>query len=188
MSAAASTPKARLARFALVAPLALFAAFLIVVGFGLRHDPHREVRSALIGQPAPVFDLPGYDATHPGLATSDLAHGTVTVVNIFASWCLPCRVEAPQLAQLARQGVVVHGLAIKDSPDGLATFFRNYGNPYRRIGRDDDGRAQIGWGSSGVPETFVIDGKGIVRHQHIGEIRADDVPGLLSEIAKAARQ
>ena len=175
----------RMGRLAVLAPVTLFAAFLIVVGFGLRHDPHREVRSALIGKPVPAFDLAGYDATHPGLASRDLARGQVTVVNVFASWCLPCRVEAPQLAALASQGVVVHGLAIKDSADGLGTFFRNYGNPYRRIGMDADGRAQIAWGSAGVPETFVIDGKGVVRHQHIGEIRADEVPGLLAEIAKA---
>ncbi len=175
----------RLGRFALLAPLALFAAFLIVVGFGLRHDPHHEVRSALIGHPAPAFDLPGYDATHPGLATADLAHGTVTVVNIFGSWCLPCRVEAPQLAALAAQGVVVHAIALNDTPDALATFFRNYGNPFRRIGMDSSGKTQIAWGSSGVPETFVIDGHGIVRSQHIGELRADEVPGFLAEIARA---
>jgi len=175
----------RLGRFALLAPLALFAAFLIVVGFGLRHDPHHEVRSALIGRPAPAFDLPGYDATHPGLSSTDLARGTVTVVNVFGSWCLPCRIESPQLAALTKEGVVVHGLAIHDTHDGLATFFRNYGNPFRRIGLDDSGKAQIAWGSSGVPETFVIDGHGIVRHQHIGEIHADDVPELMREIVKA---
>ncbi len=175
----------RLGRFALLAPLTLFGAFIIVVGFGLRHDPHHEVRSALIGHPAPAFDLPGYDPTHPGLASSDLAHGNVTVVNVFASWCLPCRVESPQLAMLASQGVVVHAIAIHDTHDGLASFFRNYGNPFRRIGLDDSGKAQIAWGSSGVPETFIVDGKGIVRLQHIGEIRADDMPDLMREIARA---
>lgn len=175
----------RTGRLALFAPLTLFAAFLLVVGFGLRRDPHHQVVSALVGHPAPQFDLPGYDATHPGLATADLAHGNVTVVNIFASWCLPCRVESPQVAALAAQGVVVHGIAIKDTPQALATFFTNYGNAFRRIGMDNSGKAQIAWGSSGVPETFIVDGRGIVRHQHIGEIRADELPGIMSEIAKA---
>ena len=184
---AAATPAARgLGRAALLAPLVLFAAFLLVVGFGLRRDPHYTVRSALIGKPAPPFDLPGYDATHPGLSNADLAHGGVSVVNVFGSWCIPCRVESPQLAALAKTGVPVHAIAVHDSADGLATFFRNYGNPYRRIGMDADGRAQIAWGSSGVPETFVVDGRGIVRAQHIGAVSDDDLPGLVADI-RAAR-
>lgn len=172
-------------RLALLAPLVLFAAFLIVVIYGLKHDPKTVVRSALIGHPVPVFDLPGYDATHPGLSSADLAHGNVTLVNVFASWCLPCRVESPQLKALADRGVVVHAIAIRDTPADLAVFFRNYGNAFRRIGLDDAGKIQIALGSSGVPETFVIDGRGIVRYQHVGEIRADQLPDLLAEIGKA---
>jgi len=172
-------------RLALLAPLTLFAAFLIVVIYGLRHDPKTVVRSALIGKPVPTFDLPGYDATHPGLSSADLAQGNVTLVNVFASWCLPCQVESPQLKALADRGIVVHAIAIRDTPADLAVFFHNYGDVFRRIGMDTTGKTQIAWGSSGVPETFVIDGHGIVRHQHIGEIRADELPDLLGEIEKA---
>ena len=172
-------------RLALLAPLVLFAAFLVVVIYGLKHDPKTVVRSALIGHPVPAFDLPGYDATHPGLSSADLAHGNVTLVNVFASWCLPCRVESPQLKALADRGIVVHAIAIRDTPGDLAVFFHNYGNAFRRIGMDDAGKIQIAWGSSGVPETFVVDGRGIVRYQHVGEIRADQLPDLLAEIGKA---
>lgn len=180
-----AAPLSTTRRLALLAPLALFAAFLLVVTYGLRHDPKTVVRSALIGHPVPAFDLPGYDATHPGLASADLAHGGVTLVNIFASWCLPCRVESPELKALADKGIPVHAIAIRDTPADLGAFFANYGNPYRRIGLDTGGKAQIAWGSSGVPETFVVDGRGIVRHQHVGEIRADELPEMLAEIEKA---
>lgn len=172
-------------RIALFAPLVVFAAFLALVLYGLDRQPDRAIRSALIGQPVPPIDLPGFDATHPGLATADLARGTPTLVNVFASWCLPCRVEAPQLQALADRGIVVHGIAVRDSPDALARFFRTYGNPFRRIGVDPGGRVQIALGSSGVPETFVIDGRGVIRHQHIGDIRAEHIPGLIAEIERA---
>ncbi len=177
----------RLARLALLAPLTLFAAFLLVVQFGPRRAQHTEAPSPLIGHPAPAFDLPGYDVTHPGLATRDLAHGTPTIVNFFASWCLPCRVEAPQLAALTARGVVVHGIAVHDSPQGLATLFRNYGNSYRRIGLDPNSRAQQAWAVQGLPETFVIDGHGIVRARHRGDLRTEDLPQILAEIARAKR-
>lgn len=172
-------------RIALFAPLAVFAAFLVLVLYGLEREPDTAIRSALIGKPAPAFDLPGYDATHPGLATSDLAQGSPTLVNVFASWCLPCRVEAPQLQALANRGIVVHGIAVRDSPDALARFFKTYGNPFRRIAMDPGGRVQIALGSAGVPETFVIDGAGIIRHQHIGDIRAEHIPGLIAELERA---
>lgn len=181
-AAAAPMPLAR--RLALLAPLTLFAAFLLVVLYGLRHDPKTIVRSALIGHPVPAFDLPGYDATHPGLSSADLAHGTPTLVNVFASWCLPCRVESPQLKALVDRGVVVHAIAIRDTPGDLAVFFHNYGNAFRRIGMDNSGRTQIALGSSGVPETFLVDGRGVVRDQVVGEIRPEKVAELMAEIEK----
>lgn len=174
-------------RFALFAPLLVFALFLGVVLYGLERGGNREIRSALVGKPLPGFTLPGYGPRHPGLALADLKQGTPTLVNVFASWCLPCRVEAPQLAALAKEGVPVHGIAVRDTPQALALFFRNYGNPFRRIGMDGAGRVQIALGSAGVPETFVVDGAGVIRHQHIGVITDVDVPRLRSELAKAAR-
>lgn len=173
-----------LARFA---PLLVFALFLGLVLYGLERPADRAVRSAMVGRPVPEFALPGYDATHPGLAASDLRQGTPVLINIFASWCLPCRVEAPQLAALEQRGVVIHGVAVRDAPGALAGFFRVYGNPFRRIGMDMDGRAQIAWGSGGVPETFVVDGRGIIRHQHIGELRAEHVPEILAQLEAARR-
>jgi cytochrome c biogenesis protein CcmG/thiol:disulfide interchange protein DsbE len=103
------------------------------------------------------------------------------VVNIFASWCIPCIAEAPQLLQLARQGVPIDAIAIRDRPQDVAAFLAKWGDPYQRIASDTDSRVQMALGSSGVPETFVVDGKGVIRYQHIGDVRAETVP----EIVKA---
>lgn len=145
--------------------------------------------SALIGQPAPQFSLEGYDAEHPGLSDLDLRQGGVTLVNVFASWCAPCIAELPQLKALADQhGVTIHAIAWKDKPEAMAQVFAEYGNPFRRIGMDNDGRAVIGWGISGVPETFVVRGDGTIVHRHLGDIREEHIPVLLDIIAKAQKQ
>jgi cytochrome c biogenesis protein CcmG/thiol:disulfide interchange protein DsbE len=104
---------------------------------------------------------------------------------VFASWCLPCAAEAPQLLQLKQAGAVIEAVAIRDRPEDIGDFLKRYGNPYQRIGSDPTSSVQIAIGSSGVPETFVIDGKGIIRHQHIGDIRSENVPELLAELEKA---
>jgi cytochrome c biogenesis protein CcmG/thiol:disulfide interchange protein DsbE len=107
-------------------------------------------------------------------------------LNVFASWCVPCAAEAPQLATLARAGVAIEGVAIHDRADDLARFLAINGNPYAAIGRDDKRAVQIAIGSSGVPETYVIDGKGVIRYQHIGDIRVEDVPMLLGKLKDAS--
>jgi cytochrome c biogenesis protein CcmG, thiol:disulfide interchange protein DsbE len=168
-------------------PLLAFAAFVILVAYGLRNPAEREVRSALIGKPVPEFSLPAAIAEQPGLARADLADGKVKLVNIFASWCVPCAVEAPQLAELKAAGVELVGVAIRDKPEELKAFLARNGNPFSRIGTDNVSAIQFQLGSSGVPESFVVDGKGVIRYQHIGEIRADQVPLILAEIEKAAR-
>jgi cytochrome c biogenesis protein CcmG/thiol:disulfide interchange protein DsbE len=165
-------------RLILWVPLGLFVLFLGVVAAGLYAPTDRAVPSGLIGQPIPDFDLPPGVPGRPGLAATSLRQGQPHVVNIFASWCLPCRVEAPQLAELARRGVPVDGIAVRDRPQDLAGFLANYGDPFRAIGSDVDRAVQLDLGSAGVPETFVIDGRGIIRHQHIGAITEADVAAI----------
>lgn len=172
-------------RVALFAPLLLFAVFVAVVIFGLGRSGRETIRSAMVGRPVPAFDLPGLDAANPGLASSDLAQGNVTLVNLFASWCLPCQAEAPQLGALEREGVVIHGVAVRDTRQDVAGFLGRFGDPFRRIGLDPRGRLQIDLGSSGVPETFVVDGAGVIRYQHIGAIGPQDLPAIRAAIARA---
>src|SRR3546814_3631129 len=110
------------------------------------------------------------------VCSSDLAEfqkGKPRLLNIFASWCVPCAAEAPQLAVLKEAGVAIDGIAIRDSREDLDRFLARWGNPYARIGSDVDSSVQIALGSSGVPETFVIDGKGMIVYQHIGAIRKE---------------
>lgn len=143
------------------------------------------VQSAMIGQPLPQFDLQPAVASRPGLAHGDFADGKPRLLNVFASWCVPCASEAPQLEALERAGANIVGVAIRDRPEDINRFLALYGNPFTRIGRDDVSQVQIEIGSSGVPETFVIDGRGIIRYQHIGDIREGDVATLLDELRKA---
>lgn len=140
-----------------------------------------------VGKAVPAFDLPGLDTAHPGLAASDLRHGTVTVVNLFASWCIPCRVEAPRLKALQARGIVVHGIAVADKPADTQSFLRDIGDPYARIGVDADRKVARALAINGLPETFVIDGHGVIKVHHPGDIRAEDVPALVSAVAEARR-
>ncbi len=143
------------------------------------------VQSAMVGQAIPEFDLPAVVESRPGLSSADLADGEPRLLNVFASWCIPCAAEAPQLDALERAGANIVAVAIRDRPEDVERFLEVYGNPFTRIGRDDISEVQLAIGSSGVPETFVIDGNGVITHQHIGDIREDDVPRLLEELRKA---
>lgn len=168
-------------------PLALFAGFVALVLIGLLRPASREVESAMVGKPLPAFSLPAVVDGRPGLSSGDFRGGKPRLLNVFASWCAPCATEAPQLAALARAGVGIDGIAIRDRKADVAAFLARNGDPFARIGADDVSAVQLALGSSGVPETFVIDGRGIIRHQHIGEIRPEDVPLLLAKLAEAAR-
>jgi cytochrome c biogenesis protein CcmG/thiol:disulfide interchange protein DsbE len=167
-------------RLVLWAPLIVFAVFLVVVAVGLYAPADRVIPSQLVGQPVPEFALQPALPGRPGLASAGLRQGQPRVVNIFASWCIPCRAEAPQLAELARRGVPIDGIAVRDRPEDLAGFLASYGDPFRAIGADNDRRVQLALGSAGVPETFVIDGQGVIRHQHIGAINPQDVPAIVA--------
>ena len=166
-------------------PLIAFAGFLALAAFMLAQPKDEFVRSAMIGEQLPDFDLPPATDDRPGLATADLANGEPKLLNIWASWCVPCVAEAPHLATLARAGAPIHGVAIRDRREDVAAFLERYGNPYARIGADDRSAVQLELGSSGVPETFVVDGNGVIQYQHIGDVRAEHVPLLLAELDKA---
>ena len=167
-------------RWILWLPLGLFVVFLGFVAFGLYAPAERTIQSGLIGQPVPDFDLPPGMPGRPGLSSTSLRQGRPHVVNIFASWCLPCRVEAPQLEALSRRGIPIDGIAVRDRPEDLAQFLATYGDPFRTIGADTDRRVQIELGSAGVPETFVVDGRGVIRHQHIGAITEGDMATIIA--------
>ena len=171
-------------RFWLWAPLAGFVVFVTVVAMGLYWPDDRKHPSKLIGKPIPTFALEPGATGRPGLASSDFAAGP-RLVNVFASWCVPCITEAPVLAELARQGAVIDGIAIRDRQVDVDQFLARYGNPYRAIGSDPTSQVQISLGSSGVPETFVVDARGIVRYQHIGEITPDEMPAILGKLGEA---
>ncbi len=140
------------------------------------------IQSQWINKPMPLFDLPPATDGVEGLKSSQLADGQPRLVNIFASWCIPCRAEAPQLEAFARAGVRIDGIAVRDRPQDVAAFLREYGNPFQRVGSDMQSSVQIALGSSGVPETFLIDGKGIIREQHQGVILDEHVPEILAKL------
>ena len=172
-------------RLFLWALVALAAGLFALFAYQLSRPKDEFVESTMIGQAIPAFDLPAAVADRPGLSSANLTDGEPKLLNVFASWCPPCRVEAPQLERLERSGANIVGVAIRDRPEDTAAFLAAYGNPFSRIGRDDISEVQLSIGSSGAPETFVIDGQGVIRYQHIGEIRPEHVPMLLAELRKA---
>ncbi len=177
----------RTRRWVIWLPLVLFAAFVALVLIGLLRPADRNVASTLVGKPLPAFQLPPALPDRPGLDSTKLANGEPHLVNIFASWCLPCRVEAPQLVALAKAGVPIVGVSVRDTTEAVRAFLAENGDPFQRIGADDDGKVQLALGSSGVPETYVIDGDGVIRYQHIGEIRPEHVPVLLEKLREASQ-
>ncbi|MDT0507584.1 DsbE family thiol:disulfide interchange protein [Novosphingobium sp. MMS21-SN21R] len=182
-----TAPQPKKPGLAIWLPLALFAGFFVLVIWGLVRPADREVASAFIGKPLPQFNLEAASADRPGLSTADFKTGKPKLLNVFASWCVPCAIESPQLATLAQSGVEIDGVAIRDRKDDVARFLATNGNPFARIGKDDLSEVQLGIGSSGVPETFVIDGKGVIRYQHIGEIRAEDMDLILRKLQEAGQ-
>lgn len=176
-----------MSRWRLWVPLLLFAAFVGLAGLMLTRPKDEFVESRMIGKDLPRFALRPATAGRPGLASTDFKTGKPRLLNVFASWCLPCAAEAPQLQQLAAQGVTIDGIAIRDRPEDVGAFLTRYGNPYRAIGADDLSEVQLALGSSGVPETFVIDKNGKIAYQHIGDIRPDDVPMLLRKLEESGR-
>jgi cytochrome c biogenesis protein CcmG/thiol:disulfide interchange protein DsbE len=150
-------------------PLAAFLTLALLLGLGPRLNP-REVPSPLIGRAAPAFELPGLQDANLRLSPSML-RGQVWVLNVWASWCAPCRDEHPLLVQLAESsGVPLVGLNYKDDPRAAQEWLHRLGNPYLATAVDRDGRVGINYGVYGVPESYVIDGAGVVRHKHVGPL------------------
>ncbi len=162
-------------------PAVVFVVIGVFLGLGLTRDP-QVLPSALLDEPVPAFDLAAIEGhDKPGLATSDLK-GELMLVNIFASWCLPCQVEHPQITELAEEGIKVQAINYKDKPEDARQWLDALGDPFTRIGADPEGRAGIDWGVYGVPETFVVDADGTIVYKHVGPIQERDLPKLRSVI------
>ena len=171
-------------RFQLWVPLLAFSLLFAVVAYGLISPTKSENPSKMVGKALPAFALPAGASSRPALSKSDFS-GQPRLLNVFASWCVPCIAEAPVLVALAGQGAVIEGVALRDKREDVDKFLARNGNPYRAIGLDVDSTIQLAIGSSGVPETFVIDSKGIIRHQHIGAIGEQDVADILTKLRDA---
>jgi cytochrome c biogenesis protein CcmG/thiol:disulfide interchange protein DsbE len=163
-----------LRRLLFLAPAALFALVIAGLALGLGRDP-TVLPSMLIGKPLPAFALPPVRPGDTGLGSADLAKGgQPRLLNVFASWCVSCRIEHPLLLALKAQGVPIDGLDWKDRAADGAHYLTQQGDPYQKVGNDEPGRAGIDLGVAGVPETFVVDGSGRVRYKQVGPITPDD--------------
>jgi cytochrome c biogenesis protein CcmG/thiol:disulfide interchange protein DsbE len=168
-----------------LSPLLLLLAVMIGLSWRLVRPADPAIPSQLVNRPLPQFELPPALPTKPGLSSTDLATGEPRLLNIFASWCVPCLGEAPVLSQLRRQGVKIDAIAVRDTPEAVSAFLAEHGDPYQRIGADPRSSVQIDLGSSGVPETFLIDGRGVIRRQYIGPLTAANVPGVIQQLREA---
>jgi len=160
-------------RLLFILPVLGFVVLLGVFFAGLGRDP-RALPSAFIGKPLPAFATAPVRPGDQGLANTDFDRGEPVLLNVFASWCGPCRVEHPVLMRLRQQGVTIHGLDWKETAPAGLKWLTDQGDPYTRVGNDESGRTGIEFGVAGVPETFVIDKKGKVRYRHVGALTPDD--------------
>jgi cytochrome c biogenesis protein CcmG/thiol:disulfide interchange protein DsbE len=164
--------------------------FLVLAGFlavGLNRDP-RQVPSPFIGKPAPAFSLPQLAEPGQRLSPQDL-RGQVWLLNVWASWCVACRIEHPLLVQLAQRGVVpLYGLNYKDQRDDALAWLQRFGDPYKVSLSDTAGLVGIDYGVYGVPETFVIDKRGVIRHKHIGPVTPEALQDTILPLVEKLRQ
>lgn len=164
-------------RLIFLAPLIAFIAIVIFLARGLFFGEPQVIPSVLIGKPAPEFALSAIveGGEHSGLSKADLMTGEVVILNVWASWCGPCRIEHPLLMELAaKTSVPIYGLNHKDKPEDALAFLAGLGNPYGKIGADPTGRVGIDFGVYGVPETYIINGKGDIVYRHVGPINQQD--------------
>lgn len=174
-------------RLLFLVPLVAFAVLAGYFAIGLTKDPHK-IPSALLDRPMPPFDLPPLANRKEGLST-DQIKGKVALVNVFASWCVPCRIEHPLLMRLAAEGrIPVYGINYKDKPEDATKWLAELGDPYGRIGADRDGRAGIDWGVYGVPETFVIDREGRIRYKQVGQLSPEVLRDTILPLVRKLEQ
>jgi len=194
VTAASDTQTGKRRNVLLLLPLLVFLALAALFFFRLGSGDPSRVPSALIGHPVPTTNLPPLAGLTrdgkpvPGL-TNATFDGAVTLVNVWASWCVPCHDEVPFLEQLSKdKRIQLVGINYKDQPDNARRFLNRYGNPFAAAGADDNGRTSIDWGVYGVPETFVVGRDGHIAYKLVGPINADNLAHVLEpEIVKAAR-
>jgi cytochrome c biogenesis protein CcmG/thiol:disulfide interchange protein DsbE len=188
---AAERPRSRLI---FILPGLVFVALVVLFGVQLTSGRNpAEVPSVLINKPVPAFNLAPLEGLLangqpvPGFSNQDL-RGRVTVVNVWASWCAPCRQEHPLLVDLARDpSIRVVGINQKDNPDNARRFLGTLGNPYAAVGVDPNGRASIDWGVYGVPETFIVGPDGTIRHKHIGPLTPENFSAFKERLNQIPR-
>jgi cytochrome c biogenesis protein CcmG/thiol:disulfide interchange protein DsbE len=172
-------------RLLFVIPVVIFFSLAVLLYIGLFQGPPSELPSPLIGKPAPDIALPALDAQATSFSRSELGQGRPIIVNFWASWCVPCRLEHPTLMNLAkREGVTLYGVDYKEAMYGKTDkdargFLDELGNPFGKINKDKEGRVAIDWGVTGVPETFVVDSKGIVRVHYAGPLTDEVLQRLI---------
>jgi len=180
---------AKKSRALLLIPLS-FLALSLTLGIALFKGDASLIPSALIGRSVPEFALPALEGSgSPALSTADFQRGDVVLMNVWASWCVPCRAEHPVLVQMRTElGVKIFGLNYEDKAENASRFLRELSNPYDAIGHDLSGRVGIDWGVYGVPETFIIDGNGIIRYKHIGPLNPQIVETIIKPEIEKAKQ
>jgi cytochrome c biogenesis protein CcmG/thiol:disulfide interchange protein DsbE len=191
-STTGNTPQS--SRWLMALPLVAFAALAAIFWFRLGSGDPSRIPSALIGHPAPATALPALDglvnngAQVPGLDPT-VFKGKVSVVNVWASWCVPCHDEAPLLTELGKdRRLQIVGINYKDTPDNARRFLGRYGNPFGVVGVDANGRAAIEWGVYGVPETFIVGREGTIVYKMVGPVTVDNIDTVLrAEIDKALK-
>ncbi len=171
--------------------------FIVLVGFflyALNSGDPSTLPSALIGKPVPKFEVPPVEKLTsksgpvPGFSSLDLAKGKISIVNVWASWCGPCHTEHPHLVRFGTESKApLYGLNYKDRPDNARRFLGRYGNPFIAVGADTTGRVAIDWGVYGVPETFIVNGKGEIIYKHVGPITPEILENRLLPIVRKAR-
>lgn len=170
-------------RWGVILPFALFIGLAGLFWYALETGDPSKLPSALIGKPVPQFSLPPLEGLKSeggteieSFGASDLAQGDPTIVNVFASWCVPCLEEHPLLMALAAEpGIRIYAINYKDDPASARRFLGRYGNPFSRVGTDTTGRTAIDFGVYGVPETFVISGDGKIAYRHVGPLTEEAI-------------
>jgi cytochrome c biogenesis protein CcmG/thiol:disulfide interchange protein DsbE len=195
--AAPKTPSKARIRGLVVVPLLIFGALVLMLSFALQKGDPSKLPSALIGKPAPAGDLPPLAGLTrdggvplPGFSRADLARGHVSIVNFWASWCVPCVEEQPLLVRLSQlnSNVALYGINYKDQAVNARRFLGRYGNPFSAVGVDADGRAAIEWGVYGMPETFIVDGRGVIVYKHVGPLSPESIEKkIIPAIAAASK-